>query len=165
MDYYTQNVLIDWVMGSIIMRNDNVNRKKCQQLSLLRSVSKEIKTIIDENPLFERKKSAYLLSGVIDELGEEIDKCYIQEIDFFQHKYYLQYIFNNYTGIDTSYKIYKKNVHAYKLDPLDPFRNMKYIWRARFKKQMSRSIVLNMAMDHAEKKTSINFLRELAEFY
>lgn len=164
MNYVLKNVIVDWILDSLVLRAENNDDYKW--LSQCCSISKEFKQIIYLNPLFERKKSAYMLSSVICETGID-DVEYIHEL--LQHSrndynWILNLIFNIYIKSDSAFQLYLNKKNQYKCDRLDPLCNMKLLNRSRFKKQMSRSIILNMAMDHAEMKFSYIKLRELDDF-
>ena len=134
-------------------------------ISMLRVVNKENKTIVDNNQLFQRKKSALLLQKIFNDAGYEYynilelltptngvlntNKVDLDCIYYFSDT--LASIIDFYFyGCDKEYEKYKNKFYNYKDDSLDPFCRLKKFWRNKIKDRMKQSILLNMALSHAD---------------
>ena len=122
--------------------------------------------IIKNDIYYIRKKSAYLLNKV---LIKELDSNFYNIYDFldqyYDYKYILNSIFNIYTEGDFTYNHFINNCSKYKQDKLNPFKRLPLFKKNEIINRMNNSIVLNMALDHAEKKYSFDIAREIDEYY
>ena len=124
--------------------------------------------IIKNDVYFIRKKNAYLLNKVISKIDINFN-ILLKHDDYFDHyydyKYLLNSIFNIYTKNDITYKNYIKTFSQYKNDKLDPLKRIPHFKKIEIKERKQTSIMLNMALDHAEKQYSFNIAKEIDEYY
>ena len=134
-------------------------------LSNLKLTCIEYNNNIKNDIYYKRKKNAYLLNNVL----RKNDMNYIAICDFIRFKqdfkYMLNSIYNIYTSTDVTYNKYKQSINSYKYDKLDPLKRLPIFKKNQIKQKMKSSIMLNMALDHAEKRFSFNAAREIHDYY
>ena len=139
-------------------------------------INKETKTIIDNNLLFQRKKSVILLNKLLSSNGYDYNiisglltptngVLNTDKVDLDCRNHFTDVLGSiidlYFNGCDKEYEKYKKNFYNYKNDCLDPFCRLKNFWRNKIKNRMKESILLNMALSHADYEYSIIKGREL----
>ena len=73
---------------------------------------------------------------------------------------YLDFDLNDYGS-----KLYQKNFFDHRDDKLHPLKNIRKFKYYQIKQQMSNSIMLKLALDHAEKPFSISKIREIDDYF
>ena len=142
-----------------------ISKKDFYLICNLRNVSIKFKEIIDNDILFVRKKYAYILNNVINKFGltfNEIWEIIDHKNDF---KYLMNCIYNIYTENDFSYF---KNDYINKFnksDKLNPLKNLPSFKYYQIKERMKNSILLNIALIHADYFYSIKKAREIDDYY
>ena len=135
-------------------------------LNKMNLTCKTYNNIIKNDIYYNRKKSAYLLNEI---LINKLNSIFYNIYDFldkhYDYKYILNSIFNIYIYDDLSYNNYIKNLLQYKNDKLNPFNRLPLFKKTEIKNRMNESIILNMALDHAEKNYSFNIAKEIDEYY
>jgi len=152
-------LVFDMVLSYLISNN------KYNNLAYLRVINLDFKNYIDNNILYQRKKIAFMLTKVIDNF--QIDFNSLTEIitnkqDF---KYMLNCIYNIGSSTDFTFDYHKKSLMDYNVDELNPLKRIRIFKYIQIKKKMKTSIMLNLAISHAEKPYSIAKTRELCDFY
>ena len=155
MNYLITTLIIDYYVD---INKTNI----CKKLKL---INHNFKNIIDSNILYKRKNNANKLVAVLRDLDMTHNILY-QYIEFkCDYKYILNSIYNIGTGTDFTYGVFKKNISEYKNDKLAPFRNIRVYKSLEFKIRMKNSILLSMALDHAEKPYSLAKAREIDDYF
>lgn len=170
MDYYSFNIFIDW----ILLYNNYNYEYNIDFIDNLKIINKTFYDCLQQNIMYKRVLSANLLnknfyikgydSDLISDLLLPVNgivsnnKKYNDNIKDFN--WLLRIIFPEYNN---SYNINKK-IFDYKEDRLDPFRNIRLFPARRLKKHIKNSIMLSLAMHHAEYNYSSNKLREIDEY-
>ena len=114
---------------------------------------------------YQRKKNAYLLHNTINKIDMDYNNIWDFVKDKHDFKYMLNNIYNIYTSTDFTYTNYKQSVYSYKYDNLNPLKRLPIFRKNQIKQKMKSSIMLNMALDHAEKQFSFNIAREIDDYY
>lgn len=138
-----------------------ISNNKYNNLAYLRRINLDFKSYIDNNILYQRKKYAFMLTKVIDNF--QIDFNSLTEIitnkqDF---KYMLTCIYNIGSSCDFTFHYYKRSLMDYNVDKFHPLKKMRFFKYIEIKKKMKTSIMLNLALSHAEKPYSIAKTKEL----
>lgn len=120
---------------------------------------------IKEDSYFKRKKNAYLLHNSIKKIDMDYNDIYHFVKDKHDFKYLLNNIYNIYTSTDLTYNNYKQSISFYKYDNLNPLKRLSIFKKNQIKEKMKTNIMLNMALDHAEKEFSFNLAREIDDYY
>ena len=158
MDYLIIDVFAQYLIDSSLMG--------C--VTKFREVRQECSAVIDANRLFQRKKSAFMLKKAI--INGDITCLDIGDLkggkdDLFMYKYMLNLIYDMGTCYDFSYYLYRRKCCEYRQDKLSPFRLLRLRDYRSIKKMIDGSIMLSMALDHAEHSYSINKMRAIADYY
>tara|TARA_B100000035_G_scaffold315420_1_gene335990 strand:- start:4501 stop:4971 length:471 start_codon:yes stop_codon:yes gene_type:complete len=134
-------------------------------LSNLRLTCSEYNDNIKNDIYYQRKKNAYLLHNTINKIDMDCNNIWDFVSDKHDFKYMLNNIYNIYTSSDFTYTNYKQSIHSYKYDNLNPLKRLPIFRKNQIKQKMKSSIMLNMALDHAEKQFSFNIAREIDDYY
>ena len=158
-----------------ILTDNLLDKKELKILESLKYTNKNAFNIINKNNLYLRITSAELLKKTLEILDFDIyyfyggDNFYtIQEEILIK---YLNSILNNICNIGllntATYNNYKINLRDYSKDKLNPFKNLRLFKYKEFKNKIenSDSLLLKMALDHAENPYSIAKAREINEYY
>ena len=132
-------------------------------LNNLRLTCNEYNNIIENDIYYQRKKNAYLLHNTLNKLYLEF--IIYDFVDYKHLKYMLNNIYNIYTNNAITYTNYKFKLNFYKYDNLNPLKYLPIFKKNQIKERMNSRILLNMALDHAEKEISYNLVREIYEYY
>lgn len=116
---------------------------------------------------YQRKKSAYLLHNTIKKMDIDYNDIsnFIYNMDKYDFKYIINNIYNIYSNADITYNNYKRTIYLYKYDNLNPLKRLPIFKKNEIKEKMKSNIMLNMALDHAEKQFSFNVAREIDDYY
>lgn len=134
-------------------------------LNNLRLTCSEYNDNIKNDIYYQRKKNAYLLHNTINKIDMDYNNIWDFVKDKHDFKYMLNNIYNIYTSTDFTYTNYKQSVYSYKYDNLNPLKRLPIFRKNQIKQKMKSSIMLNMALDHAEKQFSFNIAREIDDYY
>lgn len=134
-------------------------------LNNLRLTCSEYNDNIKNDIYYQRKKNAYLLHNTINKIDMDYNNIWDFVKDKHDFKYMLNNIYNIYTGTDFTYTNYKQSVYSYKYDKLNPLKRLPIFKKNQIKQKMKSNIMLNMALDHAEKQFSFNIAREIDDYY
>jgi hypothetical protein len=134
-------------------------------LNNLRLTCSEYNDNIKNDIYYQRKKNAYLLHNTINKIDMDYNNIWDFVKDKHDFKYMLNNIYNIYTSTDFTYTNYKQSVYSYKYDNLNPLKRLPIFKKNQIKQKMKTSIMLNMALDHAEKQFSFNIAREIDDYY
>lgn len=134
-------------------------------LNNLRLTCSEYNNNIKNDIYYQRKKNAYLLHNTINKIDMDYNNIWDFVKDKHDFKYMLNNIYNIYTSTDFTYTNYKQSVYSYKYDNLNPLKRLPIFKKNQIKQKMKSSIMLNMALDHAEKQFSFNIAREIDDYY
>ena len=134
-------------------------------LNNLRLTCSEYNDNIKNDIYYQRKKNAYLLHNTINKIDMDYNNIWDFINDKHDFKYMLNNIYNIYTSTDFTYTNYKQSLYSYKYDKLDPFKRLSIFKINQIKQKMKSSIMLNMALDHAQKQFSFNIAREIDDYY
>ena len=134
-------------------------------LNNLRLTCSEYNDNIKNDIYYQRKKNAYLLHNTINKIDMDYNNIWDFVKDKHDFKYMLNNIYNIYTGTDFTYTNYKQSVYSYKYDNLNPLKRLPIFKKNQIKQKMKSNIMLNMALDHAEKQFSFNIAREIDDYY
>ncbi len=148
-------------------------------INSLNKLDKTINLLIATNELFIKKKSSRLLINIFLKNGydyQEVidiitptntifntnkkDNDNIKDFNSILRSFYDTYYNENY-----HFTHYIKTFNEYKKDKLNPMKRLPGIIYKRIEIEKTKSINLNMALDHAEKKYSLNKAREIGEHY
>jgi len=154
------NYLIFDIISYFIISNNDLDLIKN-----LRCVSSQFKNKIDSDKLYIRKKYAFILTNVISKIGLPLNDYFEIIDDKNDYKYILNIIYNIYTKNDSTYFKYHYANKFNKFDKLNPLRNIPIFKSFQIKQRMKNSILLNMALTHAEYYYSIKKARELDDYY
>ena len=170
MDYYSFNIFIDW----ILLYNNYNYEFYIDFIDNLKIINKTFYDCLQQNIRYKRVLSANLLkknfyikgydSDLIFDLLKSINgivsdnKKYNNIKDF---NWLLRLIFPDY---NSCFKDLNKEIFNYRNDILDPFKNIRLCPAKRLKKRMKYSIMLSLAMHHAEYNYSMNKLREIDDY-
>ena len=148
-----------------ILTDNLLNKKQFKILESLKHTNKNTKNIINKNNLYLRIRSAELLKKVILNLNTNIEH-------FWETKYQFNLMLSNIFNIesfmyDRTYSNYKINIADYSKDKLNPFKNLRIFKYKEFKNEIknSNSILLKLALDHAENPYSIAKAREINNYF
>ena len=134
-------------------------------LNNLRLTCSEYNNNIKNDIYYQRKKNAYLLHNTINKIDMDYNNIWDFINDKHDFKYMLNNIYNIYTSTDFTYTNYKQTIYSYKYDKLDPLKRLSIFKINQIKQKMKSNIMLNMALDHAQKQFSFNIAREIDDYY
>ncbi len=134
-------------------------------LNNLRLTCSEYNDNIKNDIYYQRKKNAYLLHNTINKIDMDYNNIWDFVKDKHDFKYLLNNIYNIYISTDFTYTNYKQSIYSYKYDNLNPLKRLPIFRKNQIKQKMKSSIMLNMALDHAEKQFSFNIAREIDDYY
>jgi hypothetical protein len=139
---------------------------------LLRLGCIEFKNIIDHNALFQRKKSAYMLKSCFQIMSQGINVSDIEYIIEYKldYKYMLNCIYNigsngKYMLSENKLNYYKKGFLDYSNDKFNPFRRLRIFKYFEFKERTRASIMLSLALGHAEKPCYFKKTKAIDDYY
>ena len=149
-----------------IIGNYLLNNKNYQSCSNIKLLCKEVRSSINNNNLYYRHKSAYLLSKNIRQIfgdSRQNPNNYNMFELFPLFKNDLSYIFKlfwlNYTGANNINKIFTSYLNDYKEDKLNPLKNLRTFSHDHILKKINKSPKLLQALAHSEKPCTINFIK------
>jgi hypothetical protein len=156
MDDLCSSVFVDLMLTS---------KSNIYSISLLRVVSSGLRNIVDTNIMYKRKKAAEYLRITLNESGYNMmfyhnlvkwpfsDDSRFKDFRIFTHSIYN--VGSNFKLNDDAFALYKRNLHSYKSDMLDPLHNLRTFKYYEVKRLIRQSVNLSVALDHAD-KTSIH---------
>lgn len=153
------NIIFETFIYYVLQENNFKILNTCKLLC------NEYNNVIKNDVYFQRKKNAYLLNNVLSKFDMDFNSIF----DFIScnhdFKYMLNNIYNIYTCNDFTYNNYKQSLYFYKYDILDPLKRLPIFKKNQIKQRMEESIVLKLALDHADKNYSFNLSREIDDYY
>ena len=170
----TEFLLLEIITTYLLNNNDFTKIKK------LTSLCNNNNLYIKNNIMYKRKKSASLLCKLFLDTGYDlytlnelftptntIITSNSKDTDVLkEYNSCLRTLFDyNFDYNDYGFKLYKKNFFDYRDDKLHPLKNIRKFKYYQIKQQMSNSIMLKLALDHAEKSFSILKIREIDEYF
>ena len=122
---------------------------------------------IESDIYYQRKKNAYILHNTFKKIDMDYNYIsdFINNMNKHDFKYMINSIYNIYSNTDITFNNYKQTIYSYKYDNLNPLKRLPVIKKNQIKQKMKSSILLNMALDHAEKQFSFNVAREIDDYY
>ena len=172
-------MLTDFLLLEIIT-SYLLNNNDFTKIKILTSLCNNNNLYIKNNIMYKRKKSASLLCKLFINTGynlytlndlftptNTIISSNSKDSDVLkEYNSYLRTLFDyNFDYNDYGFKLYKKNFFDHRDDKLHPLKNIRKFKYYQIKQQMSNSIMLKLALDHAEKPFSIFKIREIDEYF
>ena len=141
-----------------------ISKNHFSLINNLRNVSIKFKKIIDNDKLFVRKKYAYILNNVLNQFDLTLDELWELIENKSDYKYILNCIFNIYTKNDFTYYKHDYVNKFNKYDKLNPLKNLPLFKYYQIKQRIEKSILLNMALIHADYFYSIKKAKEIDDY-
>jgi hypothetical protein len=150
--FYVFNVTIDWLLAS---------QSNIFIVTTLRSVCNSFKMIVDTNALYKRRKAAELLKITLNVSGYNTmvcgnlikypppETCMFDDFRIFANTFYN--IGTNFKFNDYSFSLYKRNLHDYKMDKLNPLKGLRAFKYFEIRRHIKCSVNLSLALNHADK--------------
>lgn len=172
--YMLTDFLLKEIFISYLLNNNDFTKIKT-----LTSLCNNNNLYIKNDIMYKRKKSASLLCKLFPDNGfdlytlnelltptntvintNSIDSDVIKEFNTCLRTLFDSNYLNNY-----GYKLYIKYLLDYRNDKFNPLKNIRKFKYHQIKQQISSSIMLNLALDHAEKPFSISKIREIDDYF
>jgi hypothetical protein len=171
MDYYTFNIFIDW----ILLYNNLNYEYNIDFIDNLKIVNKTFYNSLQENIMYKRVLSVNLLNLNFLIKGYDSNLVYdllqptngiinTKKKDLDNIRDYNWLLKNIFPDNNNGFSSLNKGIFNYRNDRLDPFRNIRLCPARRLKNQIKNSIMLSLAMHHAEYNYSMNKFREIDDY-
>ncbi len=171
MDYYSFNIFIDW----ILLYNNYNYEYNIDFIDNLKIINKTFYDCLQQNIMYKRALSANLLKKNFYIKGYDCDLVYdlseptngvinTKKKDSDNIREFNWLMKNVFPDYNSGFNNLNKEIFDYKEDRLDPFRNIRLCPARRLKKHIKNSIMLSLAMHHAEYNYSMNKLREIDDY-
>ena len=171
MDYYCFNVFIDWIL---LYNNYNYDYN-IDFIDNLKIINKTYYNCLQENIMYKRALSANLLKKNFYIKGYDCDLVYdlleptngvinTKKKDSDNIREFNWLMKNVFPDYNSGFNNLNKEIFNHRNDRLDPFRNIRLCPSRRLKKRIKYSIMLSLAMHHAEYNYSMNKLREIDDY-